>query len=678
MPRVRKSGAAFLAGFFLLVVLANPVSAARDLAAPTFDGIVTDTLGGALDEVEILVLGDAAGGSPLAVARTDDRGRFSVAGIVPGIYRVAAIKHGYLAFLGRFDTLFRAPLDLVLLPAVGGDARAPASPDDASWVLRLPERSLLRETEATDLLRRDGGGPPPGTGPALGEMIEGRIEHLVDLGVPLPGGPREATDAGGAETRMSLSGAIGKIANVRVRGERESFDRSSTTNGAAETASHDASSLLVEASCATGRDASLAMKASYAQGDLDVTGRASRPDGGLRHARRSWGYDATWSTQLDNASRLAVKFGYLDTLADLSHGVLVGIPVSAGGGGRRPFLSRAIAAGASFERLAATRHQVHFDFDATLQDLPLPRSLAAEEGTAVVPAGPATWNVRMRAEDQWMFSAPLALTYGLGYARSFDARPSSVVEPRVGAVWADGTWRARLVLLYDISATGGAAPWADAPEGAATRRAPALGYEVEVEVPLPWGLHLKGAQSYEPVAFDAAGAVWERIDPGFTPLYAAEGSVSAERGSLMLSQEAGGVRTYVEMLRGTASGTLAQVFSFEVPLQLLADRRLRYAGGRVGVRVAASGTDVYAEYRKVEDAAGTDVGAERTAQEFVELQLAQSLLRGDPRGMSWRFLLAARTSPQRQASDSEPPAAAGLRTLAALSRRVSAGLSLTF
>jgi hypothetical protein len=447
MPKVRTSGAAFSAGFILLVVLMAPVSAARDLAAPALHGTVRDAVGGALDEVEILVLGYPAGSGPLAVARTDDHGRFFVTGIVPGIYQVAAIKHGYLAFLGRFNTLFRDSLDLVLLPAVREDAGSPATPEDTSWVLRLPERSLLRETGAADLLRREEDGGPRTSGTGLGETIEGQFDHLVDLGVSVPGTARENGDTGGAETRMSVASAIGGIGSVRVRGERASFDRVAKTDGDAETASRDAASFLVEASCATGRDASLAMKASYVQGETDMAGSGALPGGGFRHERRSWGYDATWSAQIDDASRLAVKIGYLDTLAEIPDGGFRGPAVAGRDGSRRPFLSRAMAAGGSFESLAASRHHVHVDLEATLQDLPLPRSVVVEDAVAVVPADPAAWNVHVRAEDQWMLTAPLALVYGVGLARGSDPRQTSVMEPRVGAVWSDGTWRARLVLL---------------------------------------------------------------------------------------------------------------------------------------------------------------------------------------------------------------------------------------
>ncbi len=640
--------------------------------------MVKDSLGRAIEEVEVFVLGDSADVDPLAVARTDDRGRFFVAGLTPGVYRVAAIKQGYLAFLGRFDTLLRSSLDLVLRPVPADSGSAPQAPADASWILRLPARSLLRETDAADLLRQEGSGGPPHAGSPVAEMIEGQFDHLVNLSGPLLGGAGEASEAGGAETRMRLASSIGQVGSVRVSGQRESFNRVASAEGDAETSSHLASSVFVEASCSTGPDASLAMKASYTQGDLDVAMGTPQSAGRLRQARQSWGYDANWSTQLDAASRLGVKVGYLDTLASFPGTVSASPALLSGEDPRRSFASRAMAAGGTYESVASDRHQIRVDIEASHLDHPLPRSYVATMPISGSPESAARWNVRVRGEDQWLVSKPLTVVYGLGYVRGSDARTLSVVEPRFGGSWTEGAWRARVVLLYDMFADGGAALPQGWPISGTARQDPALGYDAAVETALPWGFALKAAQAYEPVAFDAAGAVWERIDPGFTPLYATDGFVSATRGTLTLSHDAAGVHTYVELLRGSAEGSLAQVFPFEVPLQLLADRSLRYRGGRVGVRVAGSGTDVFAEYRRVEDTTAAEATAERTTQEFVELQVAQAVLRGEPRGMSWRVLLVARASPQRAVGDSAPASATGLKTLAALNQRVSAGVSVAF
>ncbi len=677
MPKVRRTGAAFSIFFLLLSVVsmvAGSAAQARSTASPSLHGFVKDTLGRALDEVEVLVLGAAAGDPPLAVARTDPEGRFLVPDLAPGIYRVAAVKEGYLAFLGRFDTLLRSSYDLVLRPFPGGGGIA--APADAAWALRLPARSLLRETDASDLLKREGIGGSRLAGTTFGETIGGQLDHLVDMGVRLSDGSSGTEDSGGAETRMRLSGSVGQRGSVTVRGQRESFDRVTATQGGPETANREASSVLVDASWATGHDSDFVMKASYDARRIDVYGVASLPEGSLRHTRRVLGYDATWSLQTDTSSRLALRVGLLDVLAVLPDGVAGSLIGEAGV--ERGFSHREAAVGGSYRSLEGDRHEIRVDLDAAFRDLPLPLARYGADDSIAAAAEAAQWNVRSRAEDRWSISTPLTLVYGFGFAHGSGGRESSVIEPRFGAEWTDGTCRTGLTVFYALPAVSGGASGSDLASANVARRSQGFGYEVEFAVPLVVGLRLTGTQSYEPASYDAAGALWDRIDPAFVPLYVTGGSTSAERSSVVLSWEAGGVRTYLQVQRGEVSGWLSQAFPFEVPLQLLADRRLRYHGGRVGLQFSSSGTDASAEYRKVEDVPDGEFAVDGTAQEFIELQLAQALLRHGSRGISWRFLLAARASPRRESADADSSAAAGSRTLAALSRRVSAGISVAF
>ena len=679
MPKVRRTGAAFPVFFlflFIVFMVAGSAAQARSTVSPSFQGFVKDTLGRALDEVEVLVLGAAAGDPPLAVARTDPEGRFLVPDLAPGIYRVAAVKQGYLAFLGRFNTLLRNSYDLVLRPFPGGEPGGIAAPADAAWALRLPARSLLRETEASDLRNREGIGGSRLAGPTFGETIGGQVDHLVDMGVRLSDGSSGTEDSGGAETRIRLSSSLGQRGSVTVRGQRESFDRVTTSQGGPETASREASSVLVDACFATGSDSDFVMKASYDARHIDVNGGASLSEGSLRHTRRVLGYDATWSLQTDAASRLALRFGLLDALAVLPDGVAGSLIGEAGVD--RGFSHQEAAVGGSYRSLEGDHHEIRVDLEAAFRDLPLPLARYGADDLTSTAAEAAQWNVRLRAEDRLSISTPLTLMYGFGYEHGSGGREPSVIEPRIGAEWTDGTCRTGLTVLYDLPAVGGGASGSDLASANVARRSRGFGYEAEFEVPLVLGLRLTGTQSYEPASYDTAGALWDRIDPSFTPLYVTGGSTSAERSSLLLSWEAGGVRTYLQLQRGEVYGSLSQAFPFEVPLQLLADRRLRYYGGRVGLRLASSGTDASAEYRKVEDVPDGESVVDGTTQEFVELQLAQALLRHGSRGMSWRFLLAARGSPRRESADSDSSAAAGSRTLAALSRRVSAGISVAF
>ena len=73
-------------------------------AAP-IAGTVKDSLGNLLSGVEVLFVAlPAPGFRPTAVARSGRDGRFKVTDLVPGPYRVAALKEGYRTFVGQVDT----------------------------------------------------------------------------------------------------------------------------------------------------------------------------------------------------------------------------------------------------------------------------------------------------------------------------------------------------------------------------------------------------------------------------------------------------------------------------------------------------------------------------------------------------------------------------------------------
>src|SRR4030095_8249808 len=73
-------------------------------AAPTLptvpSGYVQDDGGRALEGAEVLVLAAESGaGAPVVRAVSDGLGRFVCGTLTPGVYRVAAIKSGYVAAL---------------------------------------------------------------------------------------------------------------------------------------------------------------------------------------------------------------------------------------------------------------------------------------------------------------------------------------------------------------------------------------------------------------------------------------------------------------------------------------------------------------------------------------------------------------------------------------------------
>jgi hypothetical protein len=128
---------------------------------------------------------------------------------------------------------------------------------------------------------------------------------------------------------------------------------------------------------------------------------------------------------------------------------------------------------------------------------------------------------------------------------------------------------------------------------------------------------------------------------------------------------------------------LAHMPAIEMPVYVLSERSLEFATGRFGVRMLPWGTEVQAEYQRVEDASlgGATVGA-MPVQSFLEVRVSQDLLWFDTSRSTWRVLLAARSV----SSDDRPELlgqGSGLagddpEIVSLLNRQVSAGVSVLF
>jgi hypothetical protein len=134
--------------------LAQAPAALTPLTATMLSGIVRDDAGRLLEGAEIVVLSQEGRSGGVALrAVSDAGGRFFLGSVTPGVYRVAAIKTGYIAAIGRVNTMLRSSIDLVLRPIPrDGKPGAENVQDDLSWTLRVPKRSVMREIDARDLL----------------------------------------------------------------------------------------------------------------------------------------------------------------------------------------------------------------------------------------------------------------------------------------------------------------------------------------------------------------------------------------------------------------------------------------------------------------------------------------------------------------------------------------------
>ena len=457
----------------------------------SFSGMARDGIGNVLEGVRILVLPEALGSARVAEARTTANGSFEIAHLAPGTYRIAAVKEGYLTFLGRVNTGFRPSFDITLEPAAFSTETEPSRSREANWTLRLPRRSILRDVDTSTWLDPSAGERSVGTGGAPGSSFQ--IDHAVQGEVSLAavaGGSSASADSGlsGSETRINLTVPIHEGAKLRFGGHR---DRMSADSGAGDSGRRRAGfegGLSYDLSL----DSSLDVNAYYSQGrlDLPVAGAAGATTSS-RQEQRTWGYDANWSMQLDDRSRVSVRMDFRDTALEL--------PIEARENltdGASDLSSRAMGAATSYESAAGAGHVVQVGVRARMVDLPAGAVGSSGHGALGTDWGEGKWSLGVDAQDAWSVTGPWTVVYGLSFQDNFDSYDSALVVPRLGAAWSTPAVRLQATVSYHTSAADlGHMPAAVDRIGTAR----SVGYEVSAEGSLPLGVRVKADRLYEPV-----------------------------------------------------------------------------------------------------------------------------------------------------------------------------------
>ena len=413
-------------------------------------------------------------------------------------------------------------------------------------------------------------------------------------------------------------------------------------------------------------DTSLAVRSFYTSQDLWASG-AQAPS--LRQSERSWGCDARWSKQIDTESRLDVRVNYQDSSLGLPGSLLLGSHDGGAASAGRPLFNRALGAGGAYESVAAARHRLRVGWEAQLLDLPVPSLRVGGDETHLGANGPVGWNLRLNAQDAWSVSSGTSLLYGLGYSQPLEAAGTApTLVPRLGGVWSAERLFLRLMLSYHGSPVESALR----SDGPLPRR---LGYEGEAHFPLPLGFLLRGEFSYAPGQYDVAQMEIGGLassDPGPRAAYVTDGNAAARETMVSLERYSGGTTTYVQIAEGQAEGTLAVLPAFRMPVSVLANGQVHFRMSRVGVHFRPVGTDLAAEYRNI---AGESPGTAPSARRYLEIRVAQDLLRLQGSGASWRLLLVARAAGGGEGEGA--PGGPGT-ALATLGRELSAGVSVAF
>jgi hypothetical protein len=429
------------------------------------------------------------------------------------------------------------------------------------------------------------------------------------------------------------------------------------------TVSRGTSDVDLDLSYDTSVDETLAMRAFYSAGDLevsDLTGIA----GAERQGQRSWGYDAKWRKQVDPSSNVALKVGFHDANLDLGRGTVVGWDPGQGDAS-----NRAIGAEGSYENFVGDGHLVRVGVRAQLLSLSVPSARLGRANGAFLLDGTTGWSLLVDSADHWSVTGPVAVTYGIAVRQGFDGPGTTTVSPRVGGTWTAGRLEARGEVSYVVK-TGEAGPTADP---LSDQRSP-YGYDVELKTRLNPALTLRGTATYLPSRANVWGS--QEIASELETLYVTDGLASDRFVAVDLERVASSATVSFRVARGRAEGALAPALD-DVPVVLLSDRALDYDAVRLGVKAPRSGSLVSLEYRAIRERPAEPGLLEADALRTVGLEFAQELVRFAGNRASCRFLLTARTAlghgPIAAPSDS-----ADARRFVAEHKRIGAGVSLAF
>ncbi|HEX6852204.1 MAG TPA: carboxypeptidase-like regulatory domain-containing protein [Candidatus Polarisedimenticolaceae bacterium] len=677
-------------------MLVAPILASEAVPAAAFPlvaqdtelhGIARDALGRVLSGVEVLVLADGRSGSIVKSAVTDDRGRFRIPSIPPGLYRVAAIKQGYLAQVTRVNTYLRTSFDLVLRPVPrpgepGGELVAPTS----SWMLRVPARSVLRETDPLDLIPtasavRPPAAPSPSLGLAAagapaGPDVRGQVQHLVSLGREGGAGAASSSGVVGGQTSVRLTGALGQRGSLSFSGRRDSIE--SSDRPLLSPGRRKETGLAVDLSYDTGDDGSIDVTAFYSRGDVQYAAPVALVEP-VGEGHTSWGYDATYRRQLDAVTRVAVQFGYADASLRLPGPFLD--PADFSGEPRANVTNRSVGAEGTYETVAGDRHQIRVGMRARQLDLAVPWVRSSGGTTFLGLPGAAGLSVRIDAEDQWAVRGPVTVAYGLSLVQALEGREASLIVPRGGVAWVGSRAAVRVsashhtLMTWQTGAGGESLEVVEPPDALRPERP--WGYDLEIELPLPAALRVVGHAEYTPVQ-DATALSGDVRFEARPPMFVSGARAADRRTSVVVSRPSRRSDLFVELVDGEVRGLLAPSASLDLPVQILDEREIEYRSARAGVRAAAAGTDVSVEYRRSAELPRAAFVVEAPfVSEYWELVFGQSLMRSSRIGASCRVLVSARWAPDVRGG-TESLEAERARRIAAFNTRWAAGLLVSF
>lgn len=620
---IRDRCRAFATAAVVMLLVVSFAGAASAPEPPALAGTTKDTIGRVLENVEVLLLASGTRNAPTAVARSGSDGGFTFNDLAPGVYKIAVVKTGYLTFVDRIDTGLQRWLDIVLHPAPRfGAEPGPAIAEDPSWVLRLPERSVLRETDT--LSAADVSGFPASRDEPMRVEVDQLLALRGDLGSGSDGGSMSGT-----ETRLRFASALGSSGDVRVEGFHESLDAGAEALG---NQGRDTSSMNLAFSYDTGIDSRVKVRAFIDQRGLSWGGPGVAE--ALRQKERIWGWGAEWGKQLAADSDLAVRLDYRNAYLAVPGFVSfdADFPALDTLDARADQLAdRTMAAAGSYRNRLTPGHELRVGVQGRMRRSPI------QAYTLETVAGDnRQMDVEVQAEDTWSVGGPFSLVYGLGYRHALTTREASYLFPRLGAHWETDDAAMRLVFSYHqpAASTTGLDGMRRAMEGT-------LGYEAELRLANLGRFSLFGSSSRAPIEMDLltgqGGSTF-----GGDPTLLSDGFALLRRHRLALVADSASTQTFMEYSRGSAEGQLTLFHTFDWPVNGSSERLLRYDTASVGLRIVPAGTEVVLGYEEItQTGEPSAIGTPEREQRSVRLGIAQELRQKQNIG-NLRLLMALR------------------------------------
>lgn len=656
----RRAGDRWLRSLALLLVLIATVRAA--VAGPPLLKVhVTDASGHGLPGATIFLMlttpvatrpvPEAPGSeAPTSLSgaiepvTTDSEGA-AEALLVPGRYRVAALKAGYAIAVAEVSTLVRTRLEVRLREvarAFAGDLPAPSAPSDLGldWILRTPADDVLRQTKARLALPAADEAAPASGGGRLNAVLATLDGELVQhfSGGDLLGREAPAAGASGRSTSLALRGSLGDQGSWRFHGLTGHQDNGAPDRlgGARQGRQADRMQIGVDYHLGPDDDLKADLRYGTSRYVVDPSGEAAAT---IDQDQTDLGMETRWDRRLEGTALLYVEGAYAQTgVRAIDAGLApFSAPASEGEDPRRALdRTTQATAGVAFEagdhhvdvglRAKSYRYDLR-DRGVLLYSLYDAPSLAepGERGNAMSLFGSDDWRVAPRA----------TLNYGLGYHSNLTAGDAYLV-PRVGVTFQPpvGGATLRALALYRLDDPGLVSLYTTSgdPAGIMGRDVGRFGYLLSVERRPEDRLQVAATLSYKPFEEGIGDDDPDLRAPGAwgdALVFLTDGAAGRHEVGVEVARAFGGLHGVLSGTIGKVGGRLSPAIE-EAPIQILSLGEVRYTLTRLRAAYAPTATEVQFDYREV-DAESAEIsegrGSEGIDYRRLDLTVAQDLPR---------------------------------------------------